>query len=166
MVNDKELGLGSFVPISDEDREIVREALMCHIVVAPDERDAILAVARAHHREWHRLSDADHDMRIFNAGTDDTEATLVFYSQAGGEPKTAHVTIPAGQVRQFDRALSSIFNTANDGGALHIITASPARLVATARTYNQTGNGTYGWRSPGPTSGSPRPSPASPTDRP
>ena len=84
------------------------------------------------------------DMRLFNAGAEDVEATLLFYSQSGGEPKTASVTIPAGQVRQFDKALSSIFGAANDGGAVHITTSAAARLIATARTYNLTSQGTYG----------------------
>lgn len=68
MVIDNDLGLGSFVPITEEDREIVRQALMLHIVVAPEERDAILAIVRAH-REWHQLSARDLDMRVFNAIT-------------------------------------------------------------------------------------------------
>ncbi|HEV7767274.1 MAG TPA: hypothetical protein VGQ76_19890, partial [Thermoanaerobaculia bacterium] len=84
------------------------------------------------------------DMRLFNAGTTDVAARLTFYSQNGGTPKTANVTIPAGQVRQFDKSLASIFGASNDGGAIHVSTASAARLVATARTYNQTSAGTYG----------------------
>jgi uncharacterized repeat protein (TIGR01451 family) len=84
------------------------------------------------------------DMRLFNAGTTDAEAVLTFYSQSGGTPQTANVTIPAGQVRQFDKALASVFGKANDGGAIHVATTAPTRLVATARTYNQTSAGTYG----------------------
>jgi hypothetical protein len=84
------------------------------------------------------------DMRLFNAGTEAVEATLLFYSQNGGEPKSASITIPAGQVRQFDRALASLFNAGNDGGAVHITTPEAARLIATARTYNNTPTGTYG----------------------
>ncbi|MEO8378993.1 MAG: hypothetical protein ABI779_04940 [Acidobacteriota bacterium] len=84
------------------------------------------------------------DMRLFNAGNEAVDATLLFYSQNGGEPKTNTITIPAGQVRQFDRALASLFNTSNDGGAVHITTPAAARLIATARTYNQTTGGTYG----------------------
>ncbi|HEX7807756.1 MAG TPA: hypothetical protein VF608_03505, partial [Thermoanaerobaculia bacterium] len=64
--------------------------------------------------------------------------------QNGGEPKTATFTIPAGQVRQFDRTLATVFNSTNDGGAVHISTSNAARLVTTARTYNQTTGGTYG----------------------
>jgi uncharacterized repeat protein (TIGR01451 family) len=84
------------------------------------------------------------DMRLFNAGTADVEAALTFYSLNGGTPRTATVTIPAGQVRQFDKTLASVFGASNDGGAVHIATATDARLVATARTYNQTSTGTYG----------------------
>lgn len=84
------------------------------------------------------------DMRVFNAGSSDVNASFTFYSQTGGEPKTNTVTIPAGQVRQFDRSLATLFNVANDGGAVHITTPAESRLIATARTYNQTSNGTYG----------------------
>ena len=48
MVVDNDLGLGSFLPITEEDREIVRQARMLHIRVAPQERDEIVAVARQH----------------------------------------------------------------------------------------------------------------------
>jgi uncharacterized repeat protein (TIGR01451 family) len=84
------------------------------------------------------------DMRLFNAGTSPVDAALTFYSQNGGTPKVANITIPAGQVRQFDKTLATVFGAANDGGAIHVTTATPSRLVATARTYNQTPNGTYG----------------------
>ncbi len=84
------------------------------------------------------------DMRVFNAGTEAADAVLTFYSQNGGAPRSITATIPAGQVLQSDKALSSLFGVTNDGGAVHIATASPARLIATARTYNQVGNGTYG----------------------
>jgi hypothetical protein len=84
------------------------------------------------------------DMRLFNAGTESVDATLHFYSMGGGAPKTTTVTLQPGQVKQFDKALVSLFGAANDGGAVHVTTPDPARLVATARTYNQTGSGTYG----------------------
>ncbi|HYH07827.1 MAG TPA: hypothetical protein VEK11_12290, partial [Thermoanaerobaculia bacterium] len=84
------------------------------------------------------------DMRVFNAGETDTDATLTFYSQNGGEPKSVNVRIPAGQVQQFDRTLANTFGVSNDGGAVHIATQNAARLITTARTYNQTTGGTYG----------------------
>ncbi|HEU4886888.1 MAG TPA: IPT/TIG domain-containing protein [Thermoanaerobaculia bacterium] len=84
------------------------------------------------------------DMRLFNPGTTDVEATLSFHSQSGGAPKTATLTLPAGAVRQLDKALTTVFDTANDGGAIHITTAEPSRLIATARTYSQNSTGTFG----------------------
>jgi uncharacterized repeat protein (TIGR01451 family) len=84
------------------------------------------------------------DMRLFNAGRSDADVTMSFYSQGGGAPKVRTLTIKAGEVRQFDRTLATLFETANDGGAVHISTSEPAKLIATARTYNQVGSGTYG----------------------
>ncbi|HEY0139835.1 MAG TPA: hypothetical protein VGF48_03005 [Thermoanaerobaculia bacterium] len=84
------------------------------------------------------------DMRIFNAGTTAVDATLTFYSQAGGEPVVKTVTIPAGQVQELDKTLASVFGKTNDGGAVHISTSARSRLIATARTYNLTSKGTYG----------------------
>src|SRR5205085_530359 len=43
-----------------------------------------------------------------------------------------------------DGTLAGTFGITNDGGAVHVTTAQPANLIATARTYNQTGNGSYG----------------------
>ena len=84
------------------------------------------------------------DMRVFNAGSTPVDATLSFYSQSGGAAKTTNISIPAGQVRQFDKTLASIFGVTNDGGAIHLTTTAAARLITTARTYNQTSTGTYG----------------------
>jgi uncharacterized repeat protein (TIGR01451 family) len=84
------------------------------------------------------------DMRLFNAGTTDVEATLSFHSQTGGAPKTATLTLPAGAVRQLDQALPTVFASHNDGGAIHITTATPSRLIATARTYAQNSTGSFG----------------------
>ena len=84
------------------------------------------------------------DMRLFNASTTPVDVTLSFYSQSGAEPKVRTLTIAPGQVRQFDKTLASLFQTTNDGGAVHITTAEPAKLIATARTYNETSAGSYG----------------------
>jgi hypothetical protein len=70
MVNDNDLGLGFFTPISARDRENVRKAQMLHIVVSEGEREAILEIARAH-PQWRALTEDDHDMRVFNAITMD-----------------------------------------------------------------------------------------------
>lgn len=84
------------------------------------------------------------DVRIFNAGKDPVDLTLVFYSRSGGTATSRTITLAAGEVRQLDRVLSSFFGISQDGGALHVSSSVPARLVVTARTYNDTGQGTYG----------------------
>ena len=84
------------------------------------------------------------DMRVFNAGGTPEELTLAFHSMNGGEPKTATMTLQPGEVRQLDKLLASTFGVTQNGGAVHVTTADAARLIATARTYNQTTQGTYG----------------------
>jgi uncharacterized repeat protein (TIGR01451 family) len=84
------------------------------------------------------------DMRVFNASSEAVEADVFFYSQTGGEPRTAHLSLGPNEVRRLDNTLSSLFGITNDGGALHIVTAANTNLIATARTYNQTTGGTYG----------------------
>ncbi|MEA2238059.1 MAG: fibronectin-binding autotransporter adhesin [Thermoanaerobaculia bacterium] len=84
------------------------------------------------------------DVRVFNAGIETVDLTLTFYSRNGGTATTKTITLAGGEVRQFDRILSSFFDITQDGGALHISSATPARLVVTARTYNETGQGAYG----------------------
>ncbi|MFZ2493693.1 MAG: hypothetical protein WA208_19610, partial [Thermoanaerobaculia bacterium] len=85
------------------------------------------------------------DLRIFNGDSEPVDATLTFYSQNGGAPKTTTLKLAAGEVQQIDRALSSLFSSSNDGGAIHVSTSKASRVVATARTYNLTGTGgTYG----------------------
>jgi len=84
------------------------------------------------------------DVRLFNPSTNIVKATLTFYSQNGGTPVSKDVSLAPGQVQTFDAALHQFFGLSNDGGALHISTTAPTPLIATARTYNQTANGTYG----------------------
>ncbi|HEX7708836.1 MAG TPA: DUF11 domain-containing protein, partial [Thermoanaerobaculia bacterium] len=84
------------------------------------------------------------DMRVFNPGDTAVDTTFSFYSQTGEPARTASITIPPGEVRQLDRIVSSLFGASQDGGAIHVDTLQPERLIATARTYNQTSGGTYG----------------------
>jgi uncharacterized repeat protein (TIGR01451 family) len=84
------------------------------------------------------------DVRLFNPSANIVKATLTFYSQNGGTPQSKDVTLAPNQVQTFDAALHQFFGLSNDGGALHITTTATTPLVATARTYNQTANGTYG----------------------
>jgi len=84
------------------------------------------------------------DMRVFNASEKPVDATLTFYSQSGADPKSVTMTLAANEVKDLDDTLANTFGITNDGGAVHITTAEPANVIATARTYNQTSNGTYG----------------------
>jgi len=86
---------------------------------------------------WHS------DVRIFNASNTKTDAALKFVSQTGAV-LTQTITLGPNEVKQLDNLLQSTFGVTNDGGALHISTASPSNLIATARTFNQTTSGTYG----------------------
>ncbi|HEV7571716.1 MAG TPA: LamG-like jellyroll fold domain-containing protein [Thermoanaerobaculia bacterium] len=84
------------------------------------------------------------DVRLFNPSANIVKATLTFYSQSGAAPQSKDVLLAPNQVQTFDAALHQFFGLTNDGGALHISTTATTPLVATARTYNQTSNGTYG----------------------
>ena len=84
------------------------------------------------------------DVRIFNAGADPVELTLAFHSMNGGDAATQTIALAAGEVRQLDRVLSSVFGITQDAGALHVSSSAPAQLVVTARTYALTASGAYG----------------------
>jgi len=84
------------------------------------------------------------DVRLFNPSTNIVTATMTFYSQSGGTPSIKNIQLAPGQVQTLDGTLKNVFGISNDGGALHISTTATTPLVATARTYNQTPNGTYG----------------------
>jgi len=84
------------------------------------------------------------DTRIYNASASTVTANLLFYSQTGAAPVTKSITLAPNEVKQLDNTLASFFGVTNDGGALHITTDTPANLITSARTYNQTTNGTYG----------------------
>ncbi|AVT39638.1 hypothetical protein [Plantactinospora sp. BB1] len=63
MVFDSDLGIGAFVTVSEEDREIVRRARMENLVVPVAVQDAILQVVRAH-PEWEALEPQDQSLEI------------------------------------------------------------------------------------------------------
>lgn len=86
------------------------------------------------------------DIRFFNPTTTSVTATLTYFPQPGnaGASSTKQITIPAGQVLPVDNALQQLFALTNSGGSLLVTTPSSSKLTVTARTYNQTSNGTYG----------------------
>lgn len=93
------------------------------------------------------------DLRIFNAGTTATNATLTFYPW--GNPTaamTTNIQLNAGEIEVLNNVLVSAFGvTTTMGGSIVITTPAETSLIATARTYNQTSNGTYGQYIPGVT---------------
>jgi hypothetical protein len=86
------------------------------------------------------------DIRLFNPTSTPVTATLTYFPQPGntGASGTKQVTIPAGQVMPIDNALQSLYTLTNSGGSMLVTTPSSSKLIVTARTYNQTSNGTYG----------------------
>ncbi len=93
------------------------------------------------------------DLRIFNGGSTSTPATLTFYPQGSpGAAVTRDITLEAGEIEVLDNVIGGLFAQPNGaGGAIAITTPSTTTLTATARTYNQTSNGTYGQFIPGVT---------------
>lgn len=85
------------------------------------------------------------DLRLFNGSTSQQQATIAFFPQGNSSPSNStSITLAPGQVYGANDALRTLFNVNSAVGAFHITTAAPATMVATARTYNQTSNGTYG----------------------
>jgi len=86
------------------------------------------------------------DIRLFNPGSAPVTATLTYFPQPGnlGASGPKQVTIPAGQVMAIDNSLQQLFTLTNSGGSMLVTTPASSKLVVTARTYNQTSNGTYG----------------------
>ncbi len=94
------------------------------------------------------------DVRVFNAGTATTTAKITYFPQGNtAGAMTKEVTLAGGQVLAFDNVLHNFFgiNESNAGGSLLISTTSSSSLVATARTYAETDNGTFGLFAPGVT---------------
>ena len=85
------------------------------------------------------------DVRLFNASAAAVTAALSFYPEGdGGNVQRREMILAPSEVKTIDGAVQSLFGLTNANGALHIDTASAVPLVATARTYNQTDQGTYG----------------------
>jgi hypothetical protein len=93
------------------------------------------------------------DLRIFNGGNQATPARLTFYPM--GNPAAAverDITLEVGEIEVLNNVLVSLFGFTTDaGGSIVITTPAETSLTATARTYNQTSNGTYGQFIPGVT---------------
>lgn len=85
------------------------------------------------------------DVRIYNAGDAAQAATLTFYPlNSTSAPLANSLILAPGEVKSLDDIVKSYFNLDNGGGALHVGTSADSALVVSGRTYNQTGNGSYG----------------------
>ena len=86
------------------------------------------------------------DIRLFNPGTTQVTATLTYFPLPGypSASGTQQVVIDPGQVKAVDNALQSLYTLSNSGGSMLVTTPGSSKLIVTARTYNQTSNGTYG----------------------
>ncbi|HEU4523338.1 MAG TPA: cadherin-like domain-containing protein, partial [Thermoanaerobaculia bacterium] len=85
------------------------------------------------------------DMRVFNNGSSPQPVDLTLFQQNNaGPPLTASITVDPGETEVLDNIVRTLFGASNVGGAVHVTTANPSSLVVTARTYNQTPNGTLG----------------------
>jgi Viral BACON domain len=85
------------------------------------------------------------DIRVYNPTATAANATLTYYPQGDATvPPPQTVTINPGQVYAIDNALQTLYGLTNSGGAIVVSTPSTSALTVTARTYNQTGAGTYG----------------------
>jgi hypothetical protein len=91
------------------------------------------------------------DMRVFNAGTTDTPATLTFYAEREpGVSLSKQITLQAGEIKVLDNVLSAMFaEVGRPTGSIAVTTPSDTNLIVTARTYNSTTKGTYGQFVPG-----------------
>jgi len=95
------------------------------------------------------------DLRVFNAGSTATPATLTFYPAGNpGAALTHEITLDPGEIEVVDNIIGGLFAQPNGaGGSVLVSTPAATTLIATARTYNsKTSNGgTYGQYIPGVT---------------
>ena len=90
------------------------------------------------------------DITLTNGGSAPVITTLSYYpSDDPTHPKTATLTLAPNESRQLTNVLASTFNTTNSGGAVQVTTGTASPLMISARTYSDTGNGTYGQFIPG-----------------
>jgi hypothetical protein len=91
------------------------------------------------------------DMRVFNAGTTETPATLTFYAER--EPTVSlskNITLQPGEIKVLDNVMAELFaEVGRPTGSIAVTTPAESSLIVTARTYNSTTKGTYGQFVPG-----------------
>ncbi len=93
------------------------------------------------------------DMRVFNAGTTAANTTLTFYAEREPSVKMSKdFTLQPGEIKVLDNVIAEHFAAlGRPTGSIAVTTPANSNLTVTARTYNQTSNGTYGQFVPGVT---------------
>jgi hypothetical protein len=87
------------------------------------------------------------DVRIFNAGSTTSTATLTYYPQgAPGSPRSTTINVDPGEVKVMDNFIATTFPATGTAGSLVVTTPSTASLIVTGRTYTDqgAGKGSYG----------------------
>jgi hypothetical protein len=120
-------------------------------IIAAQESEAstLLAIPGIAHLAGAASSLWRSDVRLFHpgqGGDDDGNAAVTLTYYAGGianpAPVSRTVTVGANQTLALDDILLTTFGIDNGSGALRI--ESTQKLLATSRTYNQSGGGTFG----------------------
>ncbi|HWS72248.1 MAG TPA: DUF11 domain-containing protein, partial [Thermoanaerobaculia bacterium] len=85
------------------------------------------------------------DLRLFNSSAAPQATTVTFFPLGNASAAIARdLLVNPGEVKALDNVLQSLFGVKDAGGAVHVTTPTDAPLVVTARTYDETGNGTLG----------------------
>jgi subtilisin family serine protease len=87
------------------------------------------------------------DVRVLNSGSGPVTLDLELRPELGsqGQLSVSSVTVAAGQVLAMNDVVGTIFGWPDGQGSLRLAPrGGPAQLLATSRTYNQTGAGTFG----------------------
>jgi hypothetical protein len=85
------------------------------------------------------------DVRIFNASDSPAPATLTYVPQGRPDlPRTTTISLQPNEVRVIDNFIATLFPSTATAGSLVVTTPGASSLVVTARTYTDTGSGTFG----------------------
>src|SRR5581483_643653 len=91
------------------------------------------------------------DVRLYNGGNTPVPIGIAYSPQ--GDPANlvngTPITIQPGEVKAIDNIAQSLFGRQNTVGSVIVTAPAGSKLVATARTYDQTPGGTFGQFIPG-----------------
>jgi plastocyanin len=122
------------------------------VMVTGNPTSTYLYVAAAANAKGSQNTDWRTDLMVLNGGSQAETVTLHYIAQ--GEDGTQNVlhdsfTLPAESAQMFPNVVETQFGLVNSAGNLHLHVRQGAEIFASARTYNQTPEGTYGQFTPG-----------------